>query len=288
MSQRGSCPTKAHQTAHIWWATTRTSLAFALTILFGTTLTLTAQTLPLPSINTHTVTLRVDGTVRQVETSKATVQLLLHQEDVSLDPHDLVAPPLSTPITDHMVVTVSRVTFEICEERIAVPPPVVTRWDRRMTVKPVVLREGRPGVAVQKRCLWKKDGVVTVQWTQGKRIVTQPRPTVVVRGNIPSRAGISGRRTLTMVATAYDPGPRSCGRFATGRTAIGMRAGRGVIAVDPRVIPLGSRVYVEGYGPAIAGDVGGAIKGNIIDVCFPTRDEALRWGRRRVSVVVYE
>ena len=93
---------------------------------------------------------------------------------------------------------------------------------------------------------------------------------------------------LIMVATAYDPGPRSCGRYASGWTAIGMRAGKGVVAVDPSVIPLGTRLYIEGYGPAVAGDVGRAIKGRRIDLGYGTYREAIAWGRRTVRVYVLD
>ena len=65
-----------------------------------------------------------------------------------------------------------------------------------------------------------------------------------------------------------------------------MPVGRGIIAVDPSVIPLGSRVHVSGYGDAIAADTGGAIQGNIIDVWLPC-GEAYSWGRRTVTVTVY-
>ncbi|WP_054788101.1 3D domain-containing protein [Gracilibacillus sp. JCM 18966] len=61
-----------------------------------------------------------------------------------------------------------------------------------------------------------------------------------------------------------------------------------VVAVDPDVIPLGTRVHVEGYGEAIAGDTGGAIKGNRIDVHVPTKDEAFDWGRKQVDVTILE
>lgn len=85
-------------------------------------------------------------------------------------------------------------------------------------------------------------------------------------------------RVLTATATAY------CLR---GRTASGRHAGPGVIAVDPRVIPLGSRVHVEGYGHAVAADTGGAIKGRRIDIWLPSRSGCYRWGRRTVRVTVY-
>jgi 3D (Asp-Asp-Asp) domain-containing protein len=65
-----------------------------------------------------------------------------------------------------------------------------------------------------------------------------------------------------------------------------MPVGRGIIAVDPNVIPLGSRVHVSGYGDAIAADTGGAIHGNIVDVWLPC-GEAYAWGRRTVTITVY-
>lgn len=61
-----------------------------------------------------------------------------------------------------------------------------------------------------------------------------------------------------------------------------------VIAVDPRVIPLNSKVWVEGYGEAIAGDIGGAIKGNKIDVFIPNLEQAYQWGRKQVKIKVYK
>lgn len=91
---------------------------------------------------------------------------------------------------------------------------------------------------------------------------------------------------LTMEATAYEPSPVSCGPHARGFTATGMRADYGVVAVDPRVIPLGTRVYVEGYGTAIAADTGGAIKGNRIDLCYRTVHEAMQYGRRMTRVYI--
>jgi 3D (Asp-Asp-Asp) domain-containing protein len=72
-----------------------------------------------------------------------------------------------------------------------------------------------------------------------------------------------------------------------GRTAIGLPVGKGIVAVDPKVIPLRSRLFVPGYGKGIAADVGSAIKGRIIDLWFPTVEEARAWGRRSVVITVY-
>ena len=91
---------------------------------------------------------------------------------------------------------------------------------------------------------------------------------------------------MLMEASAYDPSPATIGPGATGRTAMGLRATYGHVAVDPRVIKMGTKVFVEGYGFAIASDKGSAIKGNRIDLCFDSRSTALAFGRKKVKVHV--
>lgn len=83
-------------------------------------------------------------------------------------------------------------------------------------------------------------------------------------------------KTFTVEATAYT--------YTGNPTATGVYPREGLIAVDPRVIPLGTQVYIEGYGYAVAADTGGAIKGNIIDVFFPSLQRCLDWGRRPVTI----
>lgn len=95
-----------------------------------------------------------------------------------------------------------------------------------------------------------------------------------------------GGKEMTVTATAYTAYCEGC----SGTTAYGidLRANpnQKVIAVDPRIIPLGTRVWVEGYGEAIAGDTGGAIKGNKIDVFIPTYESAMAWGVKTVKIRV--
>jgi 3D (Asp-Asp-Asp) domain-containing protein len=76
-----------------------------------------------------------------------------------------------------------------------------------------------------------------------------------------------------------------CGKD-DGITASGMKAGKGVVAVDPTVVPLGTKLYVQGYGFCVAADTGGAIKGNKIDLCYNTYQEALNYGRKDVRVYI--
>lgn len=95
-------------------------------------------------------------------------------------------------------------------------------------------------------------------------------------------------KTLTMISTAYTAYCKGCTGFT--KTGINLRGNSDikVVAVDPKVIPLGTKVWVEGYGEAVAGDTGGSIKGNKIDIFVANRSTAYQWGRRTVKVKVYE
>ncbi len=183
------------------------------------------------------------------------------------------------------VARVVRVARAQVIREIGIPMATRVRYDRRVH-RPIVLREGRPGRALANLEIWTRDGQETQRTVISQRVIERMHPRVVLRGTmvLPSRGG----QVLYMEATAYDPGPRSCGRYASGYTAIGLRAGKGVVAVDPRVIPLGTRLYVEGYGPCIAGDVGSAIKGRRIDLGFGTYREAISFGRRMVRVHIVD
>lgn len=98
--------------------------------------------------------------------------------------------------------------------------------------------------------------------------------------------GASSGKTVIVESTAYSVA-ESASSFYTA-LGIDLRQNPMVIAVDPRVIPLGSRVEVSGYGTAIAGDTGGAIKGNKIDVHFSSVAQCLQWGRRTVTVKILD
>jgi len=114
------------------------------------------------------------------------------------------------------------------------------------------------------------------------------KPTAkVVKTEKPDTKKAEGK-TVTVEATAYTAYCEGCS--GTTYTGINLRANpnQKVIAVDPNVIPLGSKVYVEGYGEAIAGDIGGLIKGHRIDVFIPNKSEAYKWGRKTVKVIIIE
>ena len=117
-----------------------------------------------------------------------------------------------------------------------------------------------------------------------KSTVSQPVEQPKVEVQAPSAE--EAVKEMTVTATAYTAYCTGCS--GTTATGIDLRANpnQRVIAVDPRVIPLGSKVWVEGYGEAIAGDTGGAIKGNKIDVFIPTQESAMAWGVKTVKIKI--
>lgn len=119
--------------------------------------------------------------------------------------------------------------------------------------------------------------------TPAKTPSTVARKATRSAGKLASRGFTGGGRAFTMVATAYSNAGN--GKWGS-QTATGVTCRRGIIAVDPRVIPLGTRLYVEGYGECRAMDTGSAIKGMRIDLFMDRESECNRWGRRRVVVHV--
>lgn len=242
------------------------------------------------------VQLRVDGAVRTVRTVGGTVGQLLTDAGIELGPLDYVEPEPATPLSPSLEIRVVRVREEIVVRQEPIPYRTLRwaepRWERGKTG---VLREGKEGLIEYTERLRYEDGRLVSTTRLQSRVIRKPQDKIIGIGTrvvwrtLKTPLGvIRYREALQMVATAYYPGPESTGRYADGLTATGMRAGHGVVAVDPKVIPLGTRLYIPGYGMAIAGDVGSAIKGNRIDLGFNTLREALHFGRRTVTVYVLD
>ena len=157
------------------------------------------------------------------------------------------------------------------------------------------------GICGEKKVTYKvkvEKGVEVSRELVSEEIIKQPVDKIVEYGNknaskdAPVNTGkLDYKYVLTCNATAYDLSAEENGGYA-GQTATGVPLDKGVIAVDPKVIPLGSRVYIEAldgswsYGYAVAADTGGAIKGKRVDLCYRTRSECIQFGRRPCRVYV--
>ncbi|MFY9115085.1 MAG: 3D domain-containing protein, partial [Dethiobacteria bacterium] len=204
-------------------------------------------------------------------------------------------------------ISIVRIEKIYTSEETVIPFDSVYRENPAMDMGSVcIVCEGEEGLKKETVEIVLADGQEVSRAVIDEMIITPPRSKIIERG---TRSVIPGldvqfNKMLNVKATAYCPGtPGSgcpvdsrgysvCTGKATGRTATGAktRGGDGskqnpyIIAVDPRVIPLRSQVYIEGYGYAVALDTGGAIKGNKIDVMFSSHSSAIRFGRRNLKI----
>lgn len=232
------------------------------------------------------VTVRAGGSVRAVRTAQSTVGEALAALGISLGPLDRVTPGREELIQPGQTITVVKVEEKLQPRYVAVPYAVQRREDADLPRGQTrVLQAGQSGLLERQVRVTFEDGRWVKEQVVSERLLRPPVTEIVAVGTLGviSRGGRDYRyiRALDMVATAYCPTDRG-GRF----TALGLPVRRGIVAVDPRVIPLGTKLFVEGYGPALAGDTGSAIKGNRIDLFVDSHKEALSYGRRRVQVYV--
>lgn len=192
-----------------------------------------------------------------------------------------------TSTTEARTVTVREIV-----QREPIPYPTLRKSSSEL--RSGTSRTVRTGINGEKQITYRatlKDGVEVHREVASSKVLKKPVAEVVAmgtRGGTSSRGYFSGHRTVTMIATGYDASPSSNGGNRTGRTAIGLKIGHGVVAVDPKFIPLGTRLYIEGYGYAVAADTGGAIKGNRIDLGHDSARAASRVGRRKVIVHILD
>lgn len=187
---------------------------------------------------------------------------------------------LDKKITNGMNITISSHRIDKIAKTRDIPTTVQKEWDITLDPgKQKIVSPGKNGVIKDTILVYYRDGKMTGTTKVQTQVLQKPRPKVIAFGSyeIASRQGlVRGGVVRKFEATAYT--------YTGYRTATGLKTRRGIVAVDPRVIPLGTKLYVEGYGPAVAADTGGAIKGNRIDVFLESESAARKWGRRYVNV----
>lgn len=244
------------------------------------------------------VIVELDGKKKKVLTVASTVRGAIQQAGVELGEADKITPGPEVRITKNLQIIIIKAVISLDSNRVAVPYRTITQEDSSLPKgRAVVVQEGKEGLALQIYNVKSVDNQEIERELHAQRYICAPVDEVIKVGTKrvvsakPARTGSTpavtvsrgGGRTLVLKGTAYSPGHGS----GYG-TASGMRAQYGVVAVDPRVIPLGTKLYVEGYGEAVAGDTGGAIKGNRIDLCYNSESECVAFGRRDVVVHIQE
>lgn len=250
---------------------------------------------------THVYEIDNNGTVKTYKTSCKTVKELLSDLKIKVDDDDIVIPDLDTELKSEGKISVIKVDVKVIEKEVEAPFKTIKKKNKELTHKQSkILVQGVNGKnKVKCKEYYAGDKLIKEEVIHVETLV-KPIDQVFEEGTkdvfTNDRGDFTARKAIKMVATAYEAGPRSTGKRpgdkGYGVTASGARAKRGTVAVDPRVIPLGTKLYIKSltpgvpdYGFAIAQDTGGAIKGNKIDLFMDTVWECLQFGR--IPVMVY-
>ena len=246
------------------------------------------------------IVLKIGNKEREVWSTSTTVADLLKSEKVSVKELDRVSPELSARLTDKSAVTVTKVekVTDVVEEPISYE--IINRKDSSLEKgKEKVITEGQKGLISKTYELTKENGKIVSKELVSEETVKEKVDQVVAVGTKEKRAAVkrvsssesasslSSTDEYYVTATAYTSGCNGCSGKTT--TGINLRANPNakVIAVDPSFIPLGTKVYVEGYGYATAADTGGAVNGKKIDVFVPSASDAYNWGVKTVKIKVF-
>ena len=256
------------------------------------------------------ITISCDNILTSTSSTYNTVGEALIENGFFLEENDYSIPDVNSEITEGMNIAVIRVNSTIETRDEITPYETIVKDDntlyegqKKVSVKGVngvtrvsenVVFENGAEVSrteISREPVTEKVDEIVLKGTKKKEVApkaTKASPASskksVSAGTTPS--GLNYKKKMAMTATAYSAFKKGGGY---GITASGRTAKYGVVAVDPKVIPLGTKLYVEGYGHAIAADTGGAIKGNKIDLCFEkSNKELMAFGRKTVQVYILE
>lgn len=233
------------------------------------------------------------GEERTVWSTSTTVADFLEQQGIKLNELDRVEPGLDQMIGENVPINIVRVekVTDVVEEPLEFA--TVTQKDSNLeSGKQQVVQEGKTGKVQKTYEVILENGQEVSKTLISENMMENATDKIVAVGTkemtqLVSRGTETGKE-FYVSSTAYTASCNGC----SGKTATGIdlhaNPGAKIIAVDPSVIPLGTKVYVEGYGYAIAADTGTRIKGNKIDVFFASQSDAYRWGQRTVKIKILQ
>jgi len=254
--------------------------------------------------NPKNYTIDINGSLLEVTSVHTNIEEILKDLDIELGELDYTLPDKTEDISPNTTIELYRVVEVIETQDVEIPFEEQVTMNKELdrgTIK--VIQEGKNGLRRSEIKNKYINGVLDSSVVVKDEVVTEPIPRIVEKGSkelviATSRGDTRYRKAITMKASAYDLSYESTGKSPGdkyyGITASGTKARPGVVAVDPNVIPLGTKLYIESldntkdYGFAIAEDKGGAIKGNKIDLFFSTNAECISFGRRNVKVYILD
>lgn len=226
-----------------------------------------------------------DGIKKDIYTSPVAVEEAIKLAGFTLGENDIVKTQAVEKTFPNQEIEIIRVTEEeICEEKV-IPYGTETTVDQSLERGlSRTIKAGKNGLALDTIKITYYNGKEEKRQLVKSEIKQKPENKIIAMGTITSVSRgsqrLNFREALYMEASAYT--------YTGNRTATGKQPAVGIVAVDPRVIPLGTRLYIEGYGYAQAEDVGGAVKGNKIDLFMEEYQQCINWGRRTVKVYILQ
>lgn len=231
------------------------------------------------SYSVKDITVTVNGKTAQYKTVKRTVDDMLAGWNVELDKEDVVKPGHDARLRDGTNVEID--LYEIRREVVSEETDFKSETEFTSDLLEGESKVTTKGVKGEDRVTYEViflGGEEQSRREVARETVRKPVKEIVAEGTAVSYNGVKYSKVITAVATGYT--------HTGNRTATGTKPHRGTMAVDRRVIPMGSYGYVPGYGEVHAEDTGGAIKGNRIDLFFETKGQAISWGRRTVELYI--
>lgn len=244
------------------------------------------------------ITIKSDGKDVVIMTTAPDVKSALAEAQVQLGVKDRVSPAPDTVIKGNTIIDVIRVEEKIVKQEMQMDfTNQVSKSDKLDKGLVKVVKKGIPGLKELAIKVIFENGKEVKREIADEKILKEPVNGIIEEGTRTTFVSSRGQvtrfvRALKMTATAYDATFESCGKHPGdpnyGITYSGLRVKPGIVAVDPKVIPLGTYLYVEGYGEALAADIGGAIKGNRIDLYYESPKDVARYGKRAVKVYILD
>jgi uncharacterized protein YabE (DUF348 family) len=251
-----------------------------------------------------TLTVVADGREIGLSTCADNVDEALKQAGITLNPKDKINSNLDDAVTQDMRLEVTRVSGNINTVLEKIPFRIIKRPSERLEKGRIkVIQKGTEGQVRKQFEIVMHNDKQAFKNLIGEEIINKPLDQIEEYGSMAVYKTSRGeslrfKKVLDMKATAYDLSYESCGKSPShpqyGITRTGMKAKYGVVAVDPKTIPLKSRLYIEAadgswvYGNAIAGDTGGGVKGNKIDLFYDDPKFVKRFGIKPVKVYILE
>ncbi|MEN2984729.1 MAG: 3D domain-containing protein [Dictyoglomaceae bacterium] len=236
----------------------------------------------------------IDGNnkIKKIKTKANFVWEVIKESNIKINKKDRITPHARSPITPYLkTIRIDRIEEKKVKSYITEKPDIIFKVYYGKDYRERKIQIGREGKIEEEWKILYINDRLSRKTLLNRKVIVEKKPTIyeitspILKNLKLSSATFKLKKTLILTATAYHPWE---GNGVDDITALGWRAVRGVVAVDPRYIPLRTPLYIPKYGFAIAGDTGGAIKRYRIDLLFPTRREVINFGRRKITVYILE